>query len=54
MSLESCAACDQSKQIPEISIMGPDCETNQASIGYWLEPRHRKSLVNCLNSERVH
>jgi hypothetical protein len=54
MSIERGAGCDQSKQIPGISVMGPDRDTSQASIGYWLEPRHGELLVNCLNSERAY
>ncbi len=45
MSIESGAGCDQSKQIPGISVMGPNRDTSHASIGYWLEPRHRMLFV---------
>jgi hypothetical protein len=54
MSLESGAGCDQSKQVPAISVMGPDTATSTASIGVWLEPRHREFLANCLDSERAY
>jgi hypothetical protein len=45
MSIESRAGRDQSKRIPGISVMGPDRDTSKASIGYWLEPRHRMLFV---------
>ncbi|MGZ5974573.1 MAG: hypothetical protein ACXWPK_14350, partial [Isosphaeraceae bacterium] len=45
MSIESGAGCDQSKQIPGISVTGPNRDTSQTSIGYWLEPRHRMLFV---------
>ncbi len=54
MSIESGAGCDQSKQIPGISVVGPDGGTGQASIGYWLAMRHWEFLVSCSNSERAH
>jgi len=54
MSIKSVAGRDQSRQIPGMSVVGPDVGTSLASNGAWLEPRHRKFLANCSDPERAY